>query len=48
MPLRRAVNAADRDAPDSVYLTVTGLSAEAGDDGQVGRGNRVNGLITPH
>jgi S-adenosylmethionine synthetase len=27
---------------------VTGLSAEAGDDGQVGRGNRVNGLITPY
>lgn len=27
------------------YLTVTGTSAEAGDDGQVGRGNRVNGLI---
>lgn len=31
-----------------VYLTVTGLSAEMGDDGQVGRGNRVNGLITPN
>jgi len=31
----------------SIYLTVTGLSAEMGDDGQVGRGNRVNGLITP-
>ena len=30
-----------------VYLTVSGLSAEQGDDGQVGRGNRVNGLITP-
>ncbi|UXI66061.1 methionine adenosyltransferase [Tahibacter amnicola] len=30
-----------------VYLTVTGLSAEHGDDGQVGRGNRVCGLITP-
>lgn len=26
---------------------MTGTSAEAGDDGQVGRGNRVNGLITP-
>lgn len=40
------------DDPDSrdesgLYLTVTGLSAEMGDDGQVGRGNRVNGLITP-
>src|SRR5579884_3795402 len=30
-----------------VYLTVSGLSAEMGDDGQVGLGNRVNGLITP-
>ncbi|WP_136415818.1 methionine adenosyltransferase [Herbaspirillum sp. ST 5-3] len=30
-----------------LYLTVTGLSAEHGDDGQVGRGNRVSGLITP-
>ncbi len=43
-----AVNTADGDTADSVYLTVTGLSAEAGDDGQVGRGNRVNGLITPY
>jgi S-adenosylmethionine synthetase len=42
------VNAADGETADSVYLTVTGLSAEAGDDGQVGRGNRVNGLITPY
>jgi S-adenosylmethionine synthetase len=41
------VNAADDDATGSVYLTVTGTSAESGDDGQVGRGNRVNGLITP-
>ena len=41
------VNAADDVAAGSIYLTVTGTSAEAGDDGQVGRGNRVNGLITP-
>ena len=41
------VNAADDLARGSVYLTVTGTSAEAGDDGQTGRGNRVNGLITP-
>jgi S-adenosylmethionine synthetase len=41
------VNAADDPATDSIYLTVSGTSAEAGDDGQVGRGNRVNGLITP-
>ncbi|HEC21166.1 MAG TPA: methionine adenosyltransferase, partial [Candidatus Peregrinibacteria bacterium] len=32
----------------SVYLTVTGMSAEMGDDGQVGRGNRYNELITPN
>src|SRR5262245_32215895 len=31
-----------------VFLTVTGTSAEAGDDGEVGRGNRVSGLITPY
>jgi S-adenosylmethionine synthetase len=41
------VNAADAPTAGTVYLTVTGTSAEAGDDGQVGRGNRVNGLITP-
>lgn len=45
---RVAVNAADDVGSGSVYLTVTGTSAEAGDDGQVGRGNRVNGLITPN
>jgi S-adenosylmethionine synthetase len=48
LPVRVQVNTADGDTPDSIYLTVTGLSAEAGDDGQVGRGNRVNGLITPY
>jgi S-adenosylmethionine synthetase len=40
------VNQADGD--DSQYLTLTGTSAEAGDDGQVGRGNRFGGLITPY
>ena len=35
------------DSGESVYLTVTGTSAEMGDDGSVGRGNRTNGLITP-
>ncbi|MFQ5944675.1 MAG: methionine adenosyltransferase [Anaerolineae bacterium] len=29
-----------------MYLTVTGTSAEGGDSGQVGRGNRVNGVIS--
>jgi len=30
---------------EGCYLTVTGTSAEAGDSGEVGRGNRVNGII---
>jgi S-adenosylmethionine synthetase len=42
-----SINAADDMDLGSIYLTVTGTSAEARDDGQVGRGNRVNGLITP-
>ncbi len=42
------INAADDYGKESIYLTVTGTSAEAGDDGQVGRGNRFNGLITPY
>jgi S-adenosylmethionine synthetase len=41
------VNTADDVDAGHVYLTVTGTSAEAGDDGQTGRGNRVGGLITP-
>jgi S-adenosylmethionine synthetase len=42
------INTADNPENGSVYITVTGTSAEAGDDGQVGRGNRPNGLITPY
>ena len=42
------INTADSKENGSVYITVTGTSAEQGDDGQVGRGNRVNGLITPY
>jgi S-adenosylmethionine synthetase len=42
------VNAADDEPAGQLYLTVTGTSAEAGDDGEVGRGNRVGGLITPY
>jgi S-adenosylmethionine synthetase len=45
-PVEVAVNQADLE--DTVYLTLTGTSAEAGDDGQVGRGNRFGGLITPY
>jgi len=43
-----AINAADNYSTGSFYLTVTGTSAEGADDGQVGRGNRGNGLITPY
>lgn len=42
------VNAADDVERGDLYLTVTGTSAEAGDDGEVGRGNRTSGLITPY
>lgn len=41
------VNTGDDIENKSVYITLTGTSAEMGDDGSVGRGNRVNGLITP-
>ncbi|MHA2394153.1 MAG: methionine adenosyltransferase [Promethearchaeota archaeon] len=41
------VNVADNIEKGIMYLTITGTSAEAGDDGEVGRGNRSNGLITP-
>ncbi|HWQ64074.1 MAG TPA: methionine adenosyltransferase [Methanospirillum sp.] len=43
-----SINTADCDKECSLFLTVTGTSAEMGDDGSVGRGNRANGLITPH
>jgi len=46
-PVHVKVNAADKPEKGLVYLTVTGTSAEQGDDGNTGRGNRVNGLITP-
>ncbi len=41
------INNGDSYETNSVYLTKSGLSCEAGDDGSVGRGNRANGLITP-
>ncbi len=41
------VNTGDSFEKGGIYLTKSGLSCEAGDDGSVGRGNRVNGLITP-
>lgn len=42
------LNAADDIATGDVFLTVTGTSAEVGDEGEVGRGNRTSGLITPY
>ncbi len=42
------INTGDIPKESIYYLTVTGLSMENGDDGSVGRGNRVNGLITPY
>ena len=48
LPLEVAVNVGDDIDAGQIYLTVSGTSAEAGDDGQTGRGNRVNGLITPY
>ncbi|WP_255195886.1 methionine adenosyltransferase [Halorarius litoreus] len=42
------VNTADDIDEGAIYLTTTGTSAEQGDDGSVGRGNRANGLITPN
>ncbi len=41
------VNTADKPDKGIAYITVTGTSAEHGDDGMTGRGNRANGLITP-
>ena len=40
-------NTRDDFARGDVYLTAIGSSIESGDEGIVGRGNRVNGLITP-
>lgn len=42
------INTGDDLNTSCVFLTVTGTSAEMGDDGSVGRGNRCNGLITPN
>jgi S-adenosylmethionine synthetase len=47
LDLAWTLNSLDRPGrgPDGTYLTLTGTSAEDADSGQVGRGNRVNGLI---
>lgn len=46
-PVKVFVNTGDNPERGVFYITVTGTSAEHGDDGNTGRGNRVHGLITP-
>lgn len=41
------INTGDDKKTNSCYLTVSGTSAENGDTGSVGRGNRCNGIISP-
>lgn len=41
------VNMRDDYQTNELYLTAIGSSIESGDEGLVGRGNRINGLITP-
>lgn len=47
LEVRIRLNVRDLPDQDELYLTYTGSSIESGDEGVVGRGNRVNGLITP-
>ncbi len=42
-----SINTRDNFELNELYLTAIGSSVESGDEGLVGRGNRVNGLITP-
>ncbi len=46
LSVRASMNTGDELAKGEIFLTVTGTSAEAGDD--AGRGNRACGLITPY
>ncbi len=41
------INTRDKLHTCELYLTAIGSSIESGDEGLVGRGNRINGLITP-
>ncbi len=41
------INTRDNFETSELYLTATGSSIESGDEGLVGRGNRINGLISP-
>jgi S-adenosylmethionine synthetase len=39
------INTRDREANDDLYMTLFGSALESGDEGSVGRGNRVHGII---
>ncbi|MED3509503.1 methionine adenosyltransferase [Bacillus velezensis] len=41
------INTRDDEEKGEFYLTYTGSSMESGDEGFVGRGNRISGIITP-
>ncbi|MGQ9468690.1 MAG: methionine adenosyltransferase [Nitrososphaerales archaeon] len=41
------INTRDDYEKQDIYLTAIGSSIESGDEGLVGRGNRINGLMTP-
>lgn len=42
------INTRDDYGVRELYLTATGSSIESGDEGLVGRGNRINGIISPN
>lgn len=42
------INTRDSEEKNEFYLTAIGSSIESGDEGLVGRGNRINRLITPN
>ncbi|MDF2943590.1 MAG: S-adenosylmethionine synthetase [Herbinix sp.] len=46
-PIKVELNLNPQDDSGHIYLTVLGSAADTGDVGVVGRGNRINGLITP-
>lgn len=43
-----SINTRDNIEYNEVYLTATGSSIESGDEGLVGRGNRINQIISPN
>ena len=45
--LELSINTRDHLSTVEIYLTAIGSSIESGDEGLVGRGNRINGVISP-